>query len=339
MFDPKTIDISKVTFTTLESPGVKFIDRKLISIDEIEILPIKDNPTRSTGKSLTQIQKLEISFRDDGIDYNQMPPVVRLLPKSKFEDGNLIKYSLVAGNHRLEALRRLGFSEWVFDIYEIPNGTKYSLEEALRTFQLKENNHSPAMGVKEGDVVKTIISLVFANSSLVSADETSILAYINENCSKLHYNTKAKIVKDVIRGLQANGAMPMSDVITYTPQDVQDFMYRKTDRSWNGHHDETRDQYGFTMLQGYEERSVMNALRRYDETGKISYFSLHTQSPTENSSLFERREKMVDLTNDIGLAILKAAAYYKKHGTLPWYVAGFLPQDVASGEKEFIEVV
>jgi SAM-dependent methyltransferase len=335
MFDTKALDASKVTFGHIDSPGVRFVKRIIINLDEIYIPPIKkDNSTRSSGKSVPHIQRLENSF-SNGIDYSKMPPTIRL--SSQLIDGIIKKYELVTGNHRLEALRRLGYKEWIFDLYEIPSDT-YGYEDSIRTFQLKENDHAPSYANSEQDVVNTIVRLVAHSSKLVEPNEDSIADYVNSVCSNMHHSTRAKIVRDVVRQLVKNGCSVYRDVITYTAKDVEDFLSNNTDYVCAGNFDFVRKKYGWSVLEGYEYEFLVNATKRFAEKGIESYFTIHTKSPTELYSVNDRRAKMVQQFQTLESSLIKVFEHYTKTGKFPWSIEGALPQDIGNDEESYIKM-
>lgn len=336
-FDPSDIIVDKVAYGVLESPGIEFVERRMVNIDNIYIRPIQDdNTTRSKGKDINNVEKL-IQYFSCGIDYFCMPPVLIRIPPTISDDGNIKEFEILCGNHRLEAFRRLGYHQWVFDIYLI-DCSVVTYHDAKYTFQLQENNHRTPLPASEDDVVKTVLMLIQKKSKLVEPETDSIWKYVNKYCSNMHYNTRAKVVRDIERNLQNTGCMPLYDVMTYTPDDVVTFINRKTDLVYHGKLDPKRDEHGWTMLEGYERKSLMQIMKKFSETGKTSYISLYTLSPTEDSSLSDRVEKMIETVNDLGFAILKCADHFKKHGKMPWYIKGRLPQDRAAGENEYIDM-
>lgn len=333
-FNYKNIDPEECTFGKISSPGTKFVQRIKIKLSEIYVAPIKsDNSVRSKGKNVMHIQRLEQSFKQ-GIDYSQMPPTVRI--KSRNENGEITKYELVTGNHRFEALRNLGFDEWIFDVYEIPFGSSYGYEDAIRTFQLKENNFAPNLASTEDDVVNVIVRLIEHKSKLVIAEEQSIADYVNEVCTYMHGQTKSKILRDVIRKLKNTGCAVAQDVVTYTATDVNDFISKTTKYVVSGNYDHNLEMNGWSVLEGYEYEMLMNAIKKFGESGNESYFTLHTKSPTEKYGVNERREKMVQTFESLESSLLKVFAFYEKNGKFPWRIEGFLPQDVKNGESEYI---
>jgi hypothetical protein len=333
MFDPATIDPKKVTFKEIKSVGVRKIDRRMVNLNDIYHAPIKDNPTRSKGKNVPHIERL-VNSLSLGIDYSLPPPI--LMENTRNEGGLITNHDPVACYHRLEALRKLGYSQWVFDIYQIPTDDSISFEDALRTLQLKENNHTPSLATTEDDVVKTISTLISHKSRLIQPEEDSIRDYVEEVCGLLHYQTKAKIIRDVIRRCQSNGVMVKSDVITYTSTDVKDFLSKKTDLLAGGEEDFKRNMYGWSVMEGYEYEILMNSIKRFAETDRESYFTLHTKSPTEVYSVEQRRAKMKNTFGHLESSLLKVFDFYSEHGRFPWQIKGYLPQLASNGEKEYI---
>jgi len=335
MFDINTLDPSKVTFGHYNTPGVKYIDRRNIDLSKIRIPPMIDNPTRADGKNVFNIQRLIESFRN-GINYSQSPPIVR--EKVQMIDGQSYEYELIAGNHRLEALFANNYKKWIFDVYEIAGNENCTYEDSLRTLQLDENDHSPHLSTSENDAVNIICRLLDKQSKIVKPDVDSIRNYLDAHCKNMHGNTKAKVVRDVIRNMQKNGVAVYSDTVTYTARDVNNFVQKKTNYVTSGEFDKKRKSFGWSVLEGYEYEYVMNAARKFSETGTTSYFICHTKSPTESFPLKEKRDKMINNFQKLETALLDVMKYYEKHQTFPWQVVGFLPQDVKAGEQDLIVV-
>ena len=336
MFDINTLNPSKVTFGQYKTPGVEYIDRRIVDFSKIHIPPMKYNPVRKKGKNYNNIQRLTESFRN-GISYSEPPPIVR--EKVQLIDGHTYEYELIAGNHRLEALFSNNYSKWIFDVYAIVGNANCTYEDSLRTLQLDENDHSPHLETSEDDAVNIICRLLDHNSKIVKPDADSIRDYLDAHCKNMHGNTKGKVISDIIRNQKKNnGVLVYSDIVNYTAPDVDDFIDQKTDYVTRGEFDKKRKSFGWSVLEGYEYEYVMNAARKYSETGSNSYFICHTKSPTEKYPLKEKREKMMNKFSKIETALLDVMSYYEKNKTFPWKVEGFLPQDVKSGEKDFIKV-
>jgi len=335
MFDTTTLNPSEVTFDRFDTPGVKKTDRLIVNLSSIYVPAIKDNPVRKKGKDVVHIQKLVECFKD-GISYSRCPPI--LTRQVRQMDGVIYEYELVCGNHRLEAFKNLGFEEWIFDVYEIPSNSNVSYEDAIRTLQLAENNHEAQLPSTEDDVVNIICRLINRNSKLIAPEEDSIREYVDTYCSNMHHKTKSKVVCDVVRRLQKNGIAVYSDVVTYTASDVVDFVNKKTDLVTQGEYDDARNKYGWSVLEGYEYEYVMNAAKKFAETGRTSYFVCHTKSPTEKFPIDIKRQKMAGQFSKLEKDLIQVFKYHQKTGKFPWEICGFLPQNVKAGEKEFIEV-
>lgn len=334
-FNHKSIRPEKVTHGTINVPGVNFLERKILTVDQIYQPPIANNPTRSKGKDSSQVLSLQHSL-SLGIDYSRMPPIVkRIIPRMDVL-GNMLYYELVTGHHRMEALRTLGYDSWVFDVYD-----NITAEDVKITVQFKENDHTPQLSVTENDAVKTILTLIGMKSNFIPADEDgsyedSIWTYINTYSSHMHHNTKCKVLKDCIRHLQDNNMMPYYDYYEYTKEDVVRYIDQHTDLTMRGRYDTKRDQYGWCFQQGYESEFIMNAMKKFYDTGKLSYFSLHTKTPTEDNTLEDRRQNMVENIHEFGSMIIECANFYKKHGKMPWSIMGYLPQDRPNEGQNYI---
>lgn len=324
MFNINTLNPSAVTYRPIVSPGTKFINNEIVSLDDIYVPAESDNPVRASGKSVMNIQKLSQSFYE-GIDYSEMPPVVR--KNSRIVNGKHYLYELVCGNHRYEALQSIGFDRWIFSIYEFALNN-VSFEDSVRTFQLMENNHNPALPSSEDDIANIITRLIVYGSKLVDNTEKSIRAYVDTYCTKVHHNTKAKIVRQVIRNCGT-----YQDVVTYTSKDAFKWIEENTTYVVAGNHDNNRKKFGWTVLEGYEYEYIMSAAKKFSESGRESYFLCHTKAPTEQFPLTEKRKKMMNTFAELEDSLKEVFEYYKKHNRFPWSVEGFLPQDHQAGES------
>jgi len=330
MSSPK-LDPIKVTFSIIASRGAKFFKRQIIKLDDIYIPPIKGdvyNSARRNGKSPFHVQSLANSLQQ-GIDYTKMPPVVR--PDPKQIDGKLYKWTLVTGNHRFEALRSINVDEWIFDIYDFDSTDKASFEDSISTFQLRENNFAPSLASTEDDVVNVISRLINHGSKMIEPNEQSIKDYVDDVCTYMHGNTKNKVVKNVIRLLKKTGQKVHQDFVTYTAQDVVDFIKgQRLDIVVGGNFDHKRKEFGWSVLEGYPHEFVLNAAKKYAETGNKSYFTFHTYRPLDKQTVKDKREKMLSHLSSVEESLVKAVEYYQEHGVFPWRVNGYLPQDISN---------
>ena len=323
MFKLDTLDCDKVTYATIVSPGTKYVGRKIIKLSQIYIPPFTDNPVRAKGLDLPNIQKL-VKTLSKGINYSKMPPVVRWNPR--VIDGVHYDYELVCGNHRVAAMHSLGYDRWIFDIYEFRTDD-YSYEDSVRTFQLQENDHEPALASSTSDVVNLISRLISQKSALVENNEQSISAYVSQYCPNMHWHTQGSVVKKVV---QANGAY--QDVITYTSDNLKKWLKLNTNLVNEGQYDMYKDMYGWSCLSRYEHEVVLNCIKKYSETHKESYITCHTSAPTEKFSLQQKRENILENFEDLENALVDIIKFHNQHQRFPWQVIGFYPQDRKNGE-------
>lgn len=337
MSSPK-LDPTKVTFSILASRGTKFISRQIIQIEDIYIPAMKgdmSNSARKHGKNILHVQSLANSLQQ-GVDYSKMPPVVR--SKVRKINGKIYLWELVTGNHRLEALRSLNLTEWIFDVYEFITSDDANDEDSVSTFQLRENNFAPALPSTEDDVVNVVSRLINNGSKMIEANEESIRDYVDEVCTYMHGNTKNKVVKNVVRLLKSRGHKIHQDFVSYTMQDIKDFYkYEKLDLTVEGEFDHKRKECGWSVLEGYPHEFVYKAMKKFYETDNKSYFTFHTYRPTDKyQTVKDKREKMLSHLSSVEESLVKAVEYYQENGVFPWRVNGYLPQDVSNGEKSYI---
>lgn len=319
-----TLDCTKVQFGEIKSPGTKKIDRKIINLPLIYRPPFADNPVRTKGIDVPHSQKILKSL-SKGINYSKMPPVVRYNPR--IIDGVHYDYELVCGNHRCAALDMLGVDEWIFDVYEFAQDG-YTYEDSVRTFQLQENDHEPALASNTSDVVITISRLIAQGSSLVKNDEKSISEYISEYLPNIHWSTQGSLVRKIV---DLNGSY--RDVVTFSAEDVTKWLAKNTDLKHRGEYDKVRDMFGWSCLSRYEHEVVFNCIKKYAESGKESYIIAHTSAPTDKMTLSDKREAILNNFEGLEYSLVKVVEFYNKNKRFPWQVTCYLPQDRKNGES------
>ena len=325
-----SLDPKKVTFKHLISPGTKFVDRVLVKLDRIHSPEVNQNVVRKKGKNLPHIQILSKSL-SNGIDYSKMPPVIR--KKTQIINGKTYDYELICGYHRFEALKTIcQYDSWIFDIYDICLDG-YSFEDSVQTFKLQENNHTPALANAADDVVNAILYLIEKGSVLVEAEEASIDNYVNLYCSNLHWQTQGKIIRRVIA---ASGAY--QDVVTYTANDLDNWLSSNTDYKMSGVLDKKRKKYGYTCLTRYEPDTLFSAMKAYSDHGKESYIIGHTSAPTKDSTVDDKRQKMADNFERWETFLKDVIKFHNNNGRFPWVLEGFAPQDRKKPE-DFTKII
>jgi hypothetical protein len=198
---------------------------------------------------------------------------------------------------------------------------------------LVENDHDPSLESSDEDISNIVSRLIAHGSALVTNDEDSIRNYVETYCRNKHYQTKAKIVRQAVR---LSGAY--QDVVTYTAKDAFKWLDKNTSYSYAGEYDAKRQKYGWTVLEGYEYEYLVSAMKKYSETGRESYFVCHTRAPTEDKTLEDKREGILNSFEALENNLKKVFEYYQLNGEFPWNVEGFLPQDHKNKENNFIRV-
>lgn len=316
------LDLTQYKVHPVVTPGVKHIKNEIIKIDMIYIPPMVNNPLRTDGLELDKVEALTISL-PNGINYGIRAPVVRRNPRTI--DGEIYDYELVDGHHRLEAMFHAGIEEWIFEVYEFAKN-KFSYEDSFLTFGLVANDHLPQTPSKITDVVNTVSRLIKNGSKLVTNDEKSIGKYVDNYCKNMAYQTRGKIVKGIIAACGT-----YQDIVSYSPEQAAKWA-EKNGYSTEGTYDMHRGKCGWITKEGYENDIVINAARKFYETGKESYFICYTCPPTKNQSLGDKRKKMMEKTEISDAALLSVFEFYQKHNRFPWNVEGFIPSDRLANE-------
>jgi hypothetical protein len=312
----------------IQSAGSTFVDYVLVSFSNIYVSEYGAlNKSRAEGKDEEHVNSLQESFQN-GIDYSKVPPVVRWNPQ--IIAGIRYDYELVCGDHRVEALKRNGITEWVFGLYDFGD-SEYNTSEAIYYFQLTENDHVPQKESSLNDVAK-IGSLLIKEKHL-APDEKSIKKFVKAVCKNKSAYQKGKIINLI---LSENGHSP--DVGTYTKDSAYAWIQKNTTYTVAGNYDQSRKKYGWTVKEGYEDELLMNAIKKYGSTKKGSYFVCHTKAPTTSMTLQDKRDKMIESFESLESDLMDIIHYYNKHQKFPWNVEGFMPQDHATGEKSLITI-
>lgn len=318
-----------VTYAPIEPKGTKFVGYAVIETSEIYEAPMSENLVRKNGLDPANVEDIAQSFAN-GIDYSEMPPVV--YKRSQIVNGVHYKYVLAAGHHRFKALKKNKFEKWVFGIYEFGQ-SGYSFEESLTNLQLVENNNkNPHKESTKDDVINTVVRLIAQNSKLVTNDEDSIRAYVDEVCPNKAKNTRGAIVRGIIRACGTYQA-----VVTYASDDVKKWILTNTDYAHAGNFDEKRKKFGWSVKEGYEDEYIMSAVKKYHESQRESYFLCHAGAPTEKEDINTKRIEILKTFQQRETALKAVFDYYKEHNKFPWNVEGFLPQDHKNNESTIIK--
>jgi hypothetical protein len=145
----------------------------------------------------------------------------------------------------------------------------------------------------------------------------------------MHYNTRGKVIRQVMDKVGT-----YRQVVTYTAQDAYKWIHKNTDYAYAGELDLNRKKFGWTVLEGYEYEFLVSAMKKYRESGKESYFILHTKAPTAKNTLDDKREKMIDSFYQLEDSLKEVFNYYQENKKFPWTIEAFMPQDQSSEDPK-----
>jgi hypothetical protein len=312
----------------IHSKGSEFVDYKILDLDRIYAPPASDrNKARAEGLDEPNVQDLEQALLN-GINFGEKPMVVRWNPQ--VIDGESYDWELICGNHRFEALTNLNQTQYYFAVYKFGvSGVK--TVKAIYDFQLVENNHSPRKSSTELDVINVGSRLI--DQKLLNNDEESIRSWVNTVCSNKANTTRGKIISAI---LQANGVH--QDITTFTTKGAYNWIKKNTNFTVAGKVDVKRNQHGWTVKEGYEYEYIMNAVKKFAQTGKESYFVCHAKAPTATMSLHDKREKIMDTFETLDDSLTQVVEFYNENGRFPWHVEGHMAQDHGKKEKGVIKL-
>lgn len=364
--------LNKFTRKARTHKGFKYMGRFKVKFSQIcEKVTDSDGNgnsySRVNGISKPNVQNIKESF-EAGVNYNSHVPILKLqINKVKgvggVETGEKTEYELLGGHHRIDALKELGFTEWVFDIYQYDptnsdgvDGKTMSEYESHKTAQMKDNDHEPAGRSTIADVVKTTLA-VLADKSSTSIAKTSNGQFVPDSLTKyiksiattmntrdrrtayrtiLHeQNTKAKSSTDGKVSAVAAKFFP------YSASSAENFL-TKTKGDWKagGNLDVVRDMHGYTMADNNTMAPIWNAMFKvvssvkddkgnidWNKTPKECYLIVHADTePTETKPYDATIAKACGSVKKWEEAVVYLADYIHKYGKSPINVIGRLPQ-------------
>lgn len=318
------LEPSKVTAKPIKAKGSKYLHCIVIKLDDIYVQPQENNLARVDTKDAFHIQKLIVNL-SNGINYGLTPSIARENPR--VIDGVTYRYELVCGHHRFEALKSLDITEWVYWVYDF-GLDGYTINESIIYLQIEENDHVAALASSSEDVSAAIIHLIRNNAKLVENTEDSICDFVNQMCKNMHHNTKAKVVRQVMSKLNT-----YQRIVTFTAKDSFSWIEKHTDYEKAGNYDTKRQKIGWSVLEGYEPEFIFNAISKYAETGKESYFICRTKAPTKARDLDVKRKGMIKSFEKLNDSLLTVFEYFQKNGKFPWQVEAFIPQNTENEDK------
>jgi hypothetical protein len=334
----KKFGLSPADFTSevKSFEGFKYIKRWVVPFNDIrwDKVPVIGKGARVGGKDDNHIDKLKIKF-DKKIRADQPVPI--LILKAVFdEQTGTTHYVLIDGLHRMDVFEMLDYTEWVFDIYEYDYSSGLTESEATTLIQIKCNDeHLPSRPNSEDDIVMMAIRLLSdPSTTIIDQSEDSIRNFIETRWVHATQRSKNAAVNKVIRKwetLTTNGTqnLPIQrQFVTYNKQDAVRFLDNDgLGFKCSGQFDEVRNEIGYVVTENQEASYIINAMFRYLEEGKKSYFILQTKQPTIVEPLSVKVIKMEEEIKRIENGIKKVAGL--KEGAdwdFPWRIVGRLPQ-------------
>lgn len=331
MEDMMSLIIDNLKCNRLEVAGSKYISTVVKSLSEIYVPKGVDQKTVNKARKSTKLDHINmlVNSLGNGIDYTKQPPIIKKVEEQTIVDGVEYQYVLVAGFHRFRALEKLGKTEWVFDIYEMGTSNIPTIL-AQSTLQIQENDHSPELANTQDDIINIVSYLI--KQKLIKNTEKAITDYLMENCTNMHKSTMAKCIKGIVR---ANGTYV--DFATYEADQIAEINDKQTEGYVTGGNlDNSRDMFGITVLEDYENPLLTKTVLNYSKFKKETYFLMHTKLPSEKRSLGKRRRDMVQRVKDFESGLVKVVDFYNKHGRFPWSIEAFIGQDKREGKIEDI---
>jgi hypothetical protein len=327
-FDLNTLDPKKVTATPFTGPGTSCEKLpKLIWLKDIWVSSNENNHAR-LEINLNQVQNLKL-WLSQGIDYKCPPPIVRYNPR--IINGQAYEYELIAGHHRFEAMRELGYDRWIFWVYELCLDG-FSFDDSKVTLQLiEQDGHKPGLTSSIDEATNAICWLITNGSQLVKNDEDSIKNYINTYCSTMHPSKKGSVLSKVMAKVNT-----YKRVVSFTVDASRSWIKTYTDYPLKrgGEFDHKRNKHVWSLLEGYEYEQLFNAIKKFEETGKESYYICRTDAPSDTKDLSERRQGILDTIDYLEFCLLKVFEFYQENGRFPWGVECFVPQDTETEPKD-----
>lgn len=311
-FNPENIPLPDWTHL-----DVKTVGTEKISWDQIYVDDINGNTGKVESHTSEEIENLRLSF-SEGVVTSEFPPAVVYRGPMYAQP-----YELKYGFGRSEALRLLSTTAWYFTVLE---GT----EDAIEDVQAAENEGLPKRLNQEVDMRKFLIQKVLSGKTL--RDEKAIRAKF-----RLVYPNRKKEVENRIvpQVMEALGIETPYILYTSTPK-VQDWLknHSRKDYVVNGEFDNNRKMYGTVMKEGYQYRTIWNAIKNYTDKGYKTYVIYHCGAPTKNSCLNQKRKQVIENFEDMRRRL-------EKMGVKEWPIVymGALPQDRENDDmKELVQI-
>ena len=245
----------------------------------------KLNPARSQGIDYNNVNTLQYSFVNQGVDTSIMPPII--LP-----DGTVID-----GNNRVEAYRQIGAQYVVVFCVEIKEN--FSIDDVYDEVGLGMNNHlvSKPMTMKD---CKIRLQKYFARTDNFHAVKG--VEWFNTFNHSFCDKEVSDAVKDVIQGKRVSDTMS-----PYNKNSVSQYIKQKNLGSMIPLHVNIKDSRSFMH---YFCREVINVVDTYNKTGKLPEL-VGFLSNCEAEDADNERQKMKKLVEEYNKKFNNILMLYK----------------------------
>ena len=315
------INKNQFTYVFEETPGIKYIDRKKIKLDEIYTGQIEHNVGRVHGAIRGNITKISESLKSRGVIYSMPLPVVEKLQTPLISSGKKYYYKLIDGNNRYKAFLENKYNEWVFDVVKIgTDSIPYKL--ALHTFAQIRNDHAHAEPHKPEDVVKAAGELI--SEGLLDSDELAITEWVYACCKNMRTQTKNQIVQQIIK---------LNDVPVSTISWRDD-----TGKNWVENVYTGVNKVDYIFAHHYFADRIYSLCKRFAESDEVQNVALHVDGKDAEAIKYKRSIALNDF-DEFQKVVMKVAAYVMVNGKLPFNYIGFMPQILdEDDEDDFVKV-
>lgn len=307
--------------------GLRKAGRIFVNLDDILIDP-SSNTARYGGTNSSLIERLKLSFMNS-VRFNDFLPIItKLSVNRKYDDGHLKFYELVDGFNRISALKDLGYTHYWFDVAE------FGFDDvdpyfAMKTLAIASNPDVPKEPSSDKDLFVSVTDLV--TRGYIQKDFEKIKSYIRE-IAKV---TPARAHNIASQVAAATGTQ--NTLFIWSTAMIKGDLASLGIQS-HGKFDTVRNKHGWTVLEGYEPDVIMNAVAKFSETGKESYFVGHTKIPDSDNNLEDRRMRVKSNLEEKKQQLISVCEYYAEHKKLPFDLIGFLPQSEVEDRKNLVKI-
>ena len=325
----KNISRDRVTTLLITEKGYK----QTLELNPEDIFIPKE--IKGTANNITRIKldRNNITLLQNSLrtpDWTKPLIIIEKIKGGMQVNGKTYRYKLVAGYHRLTALLLNNEISWLFDVYE------FETEEERLDLQLIENDHEPRKAIDATGLCNYLAYKV--HQGLIKPNTKEAMEkHLEGKLKNVHHMTKASAVRKAVAkcGSYTDVTIRDFDEIKQLLDNPENYEKGVSTYTHSGIVDTKRDKHGWTVLEGYEDEFVFNAIKSFHLDGKESYFTNHVKEPTEKRTLKDRRTNMISNYVKLETALKSVIEFYNKNKKFPWnYNEAFHPQNNVIGKEE-----